>query len=104
MESLAQLRIGEHVRCPAQLCEEAIATFEPELPPLEESRITPAHSAIASQLRSRFTDASSSVKILMRTMRDVWISWHSLPVVSTGRGSDLTGCVFLCIARFLRII
>ena len=36
----------------------------------------------------------------MRTMRDVWISWHSLPVVSTGGGSDLTGCVFLCTARF----
>lgn len=84
MSSISSHQAAHHIHCPFQLCEEAIIAFEPALPPLQESLVTPAILEIAAQLRARFSDASSNVKVLMRTMRSAWISWHSLPVLTAG--------------------
>ena len=78
--------------CPSQLSEEAIASFSPELPPLDESRTTPAVAAIAVQLRMRFTSASSNAQTLMHAMREAWMQWHLLPVIPSG---ELSGFALL---------
>lgn len=51
------------------------------LPPLDEGRLSPELAASATKLRSQFTLASSNVQILLRSVRDAWIAWHSLPVI-----------------------
>jgi hypothetical protein len=84
MSSISSHLSAHHIHCPFQLCEEAIIAFDPALPPLQESLVTPAILEVAAQLRARFSDASSNVKVLMRTMRSAWISWHYLPVCTAG--------------------
>jgi hypothetical protein len=70
--------------CPSQLSEEAIASFTPELPPLDESCLSPALAASSAQLRLQFMNASSATKNLMYKMREAWMQWHHLPVISVG--------------------
>jgi hypothetical protein len=71
--------------CPFQLSEEAIASFAPELPPLDESRMSPALAARAAQLRMRFVSATADIQNLTHAMRKVWMHWHRLPVIPLGK-------------------
>ena len=55
-----------------------------ELPPLDESRMTPALASTAAALREKFTSASSDAQALMRTMHEIRMEWNLLPVVPAG--------------------
>jgi len=70
--------------CPLQLSEEAFAAFAHELPPLDESRMTPALASTAAALREKFTSASSDAQALLRTMHEIRMEWNHLPVVPAG--------------------
>ena len=70
--------------CPPQLSLEAIASFPPQLPPLDNSRMAPAVASSAAALRARFTTASSDAQALMLSMREVWEKWNLLPILPSG--------------------
>ena len=70
--------------CPFQLSEHSIASFTLELPPLDESRLSPALAAISDQVRIRFMSAASDAQSLMHSMREAWMQWHLLPVIPQG--------------------
>ena len=70
--------------CPFQLSEHSIASFTLELPPLDESRLSPALAAISAQVRIRFMSAASDAQSLMHSMREAWMQWHLLPVIPQG--------------------
>ena len=84
------------VPCPPQLSLEAIASFPPELPPLDDSRMAPAVAAAAAALRARFTTASSNAQALMLAMREFWEMWNLLPILPSG-----TRAALLCAAAAL---
>jgi hypothetical protein len=67
------------------LSEEAIAAFPPALPLLDDSQITPAIAAAAAALKTNYASAAFNAQILMRGLRDAWLSWHSLPVKHAGQ-------------------
>ena len=73
---------------PLQLLEESIAQFMSDLPLLDEGRLSPSVVARAAKLRSQFTDVSSQVLAGLHTMRDVWIDWHSLPIMPSNTASS----------------
>ena len=81
---------------PPQLSEEAITSFAPVLPPLDESRMTPALAQSAAELCKRLTTASCEVQILMRTIREIWTEWSRLPVMPSQSSSKP------CSTRLLR--
>ena len=58
--------------------------FTPKLPPLDESRMSPAVAATAAALREKFASASSNAKVLMVSMREVWMCWNLLPIMPAG--------------------
>jgi len=70
---------------PSQLSEEAIASFTIDLPPIDQSCMSPQLAAGAAQIRTRFMTASSDAQNLMRTMRSDWMQWHLLPVIYSGK-------------------
>ena len=70
--------------CPPQLSLEAISSFPPQLPPLDDSRMAPAVASSAAALRARFTTASSDAQALMLSMREVWEKWNLLPILPSG--------------------
>ena len=70
--------------CPPQLSLEAIASFPPELPPLDDSRMAPSVSSSAAALRARFTTASSDAQALMLSMREAWATWNLFPILPSG--------------------
>ncbi len=80
--------------CPLQLSEEAIASFAPELPPLDESRMSPAEAASAAALREKFASASSKAQVLMVSMREVWMCWNLLPIAPAGICATVTVVFF----------
>jgi hypothetical protein len=82
MSSSPQPPFPEHVSCPPQLSEQSIAQFPLNLPLLDEDRLSPELAASAAKLRSQFTIASSNAQTLLRSVRDAWIAWHSLPIIS----------------------
>ncbi len=69
--------------CPSQLSEDAIFKLALELPLLDASRMSPMLATHAAKLRSQFVDASSNAQILLRAMREAWLAWHHLPIVSS---------------------
>ena len=71
---------------PPQLSLEASASFPPQLPPLDDSRMTPALASTAADLRARFTTASSDAQALMRMMRDIRMEWDLLPLMPSQSG------------------
>jgi hypothetical protein len=73
------------VFCPFQLSEEAIASFPPELPSLDESRLSLEQAAFSAEFRNRFMSASSDAQSLMRSMRKAWMQWHRFPVIPSGQ-------------------
>ena len=62
--------------CPQQLSEDAISSFNLELPHLPESSMSPEFAARAVSLRMQFAYASREVQSLMRSMRNAWLQWH----------------------------
>jgi hypothetical protein len=70
--------------CPFQLSENSIASFSLELPPLDESRLSPTLAASSAQVRKRFMSAASDAQSLMHSMREAWMQWHLLPVIPQG--------------------
>jgi hypothetical protein len=60
------------------------ASFPYELPPLDESRMTPALASTAAALREKFASASSNAQALMRTMHEIRMEWNLLPVAPAG--------------------
>jgi hypothetical protein len=70
--------------CPPQLSVEAIASFPPQLPPLDDSRMAPAVASSAAALRARFTTASYDAQALMLSMREAWAKWNLLPILPSG--------------------
>ena len=75
--------------CPPQLSLEAIASFPPQLPPLDDSRMAPTVASSAAALRARFTTASSDAQALMLSMREVWEKWNLLPILPSGTRAAL---------------
>lgn len=53
-----------------------------DLPLLDEDRLSPELAACAAKLRSQFTHAASNAQTVLRAVRDAWIAWHSLPIIS----------------------
>ena len=84
MSSSPQPPFPEQVSCPPQLSEQSIAQFMLDLPLLDEHRLSPELAACAAKLRSQFTHAASNAQTVLRAVRDAWIAWHSLPIISPG--------------------
>jgi len=53
-----------------------------DLPLLDEHRLSPELTACAAELRSQFTHAASNIQTALRAVRNAWIAWHSLPIIS----------------------
>ena len=70
--------------CPHHLSEDAISSFNLELPHLPESSMSPEFAARAVSLRMQFTCASREVQSLMRSMRNAWLQWHLPPAAAPG--------------------
>jgi hypothetical protein len=66
--------------CPPQLTEEAIASIPLELPPLDESRMSPAVVSAAEILRMEYAISSSQAKSSLLSLRKAWLRWHQLPM------------------------
>jgi hypothetical protein len=71
---------------PPHVSADATAFFLPQLPPLDDSRMTPALASTAAALRARFTTASSDAQALMRTMCDIRMEWDLLPLMPSQSG------------------
>ena len=71
---------------PPHVSADATAFFLPQLPPLDDSRMTPALALTAADLRARFTTASSDAQALMRMMRDIRMEWDLLPLMPSQSG------------------
>ena len=84
MSSSPQPPFPEQVSCPPPLSEQSIAQFMLDLPLLDEDRLSPELAACAAKLRSQFTHAASNAQTVLRAVRDAWIAWHSLPIISPG--------------------
>jgi hypothetical protein len=84
MSSSPQPPFSEQVSCPPQLSEQSIAQFMLDLPLLDEHRLSPELAARAAKLRSQFTHAASNAQTELHAVRDAWIAWHSLPIISPG--------------------
>jgi hypothetical protein len=73
---------------PPELSEEAIACIPLELPPMplgvDESHLSPALISAAESHRIKFADASSTARIVMRSMRQSWMMWLRLYSTSEG--------------------
>jgi hypothetical protein len=82
MLSPPQPPFSEQVSCPPQLSEQSIAQFMLDLPLLDEHRLPPELTACAAKLRSQFTHAASNIQTALRAVRNAWIAWHSLPIIS----------------------
>jgi hypothetical protein len=72
--------------CPPQLSEDAIASFPFELPPLDESRMSPAVVSAAEILRMEYAISSSQAKSALLSLRNAWLHWHQLPVAPAPPG------------------
>jgi hypothetical protein len=70
--------------CPHQLSEDAISSFNLELPYLDESSLNPEFAVSAASLRQQFACASREAQSLMRSMRNAWLQWYIFPVASPG--------------------
>ena len=92
MSSSAQPSFPEQVSCPPHLSEQSIAQFLLDLPLLDEERLSPELAACAAKLRSQFAHASSNAQTVLRAVRDAWIAWHSLPIISPG----IAFCYIVC--------
>jgi hypothetical protein len=68
---------------PPQLSEQSIAQFMLELPLLDEDRLSPAQIACAANIRSQFALSLSNAQACVRAMRNSWIAWHALPIISS---------------------
>jgi hypothetical protein len=77
--------------CPPQLSEEAIASIPLELPPLDESRMSPAVVSAAEILRVEYAISSSQAHSALLSLRKAWLRWHQLPMAP---GSPLPGIHF----------
>ena len=66
--------------CPPQLSEEAIASIPLELPPLDESRMSPAVVSAAEILRVEYAISSSQAHSALLSLRKAWLRWHQLPM------------------------
>jgi hypothetical protein len=66
--------------CPPQLSEEAIASIPLELPPFDESRMSPAVVSAAEILRMEYAISSSQAQSSLLSLRKVWLRWHQLPM------------------------
>ena len=66
--------------CPPQLSEEAIASIPLELPPLDESRMSPAVISAAKILRMEYAIYSSRAQSDLLSLRKAWLRWHELPM------------------------
>jgi hypothetical protein len=66
--------------CPPQLTEEAIASIPLELPPLDESCMSPAVVSAAEILRMEYAISSSQAKSSLLSLRKAWLRWHQLPM------------------------
>ena len=82
------------VSLPRQLSEECVAQFMLDLPLLHEDQLSPALLACAAKLRSQFTDASSKAQTGIRDMREAWIAWHALPVISPPSSAGANAFVY----------
>ena len=69
---------------PPHVSADATASFPPQLPPLDDSRMAPAVSSSAAALRARFTTASSDAQALMLSMREAWATWNLFPILPSG--------------------
>jgi hypothetical protein len=67
-------------RCPPQLSEEAIASIPLELPPLDDSRMSPAVMLAAEQVRKAYAISSSQAQRSLLSLRNSWMRWHQLPL------------------------
>jgi hypothetical protein len=72
--------------CPPQLSEEAIASIPLELPPLDESRISPAVVSAAETLRMQYAICSSKAQSALLFLRKAWMHWHELPMAPGPQG------------------
>ena len=95
----SQPPLPHQVSLPRQLSEESVAQFMLDLPLLHEDRLSPALLECAAKLRSQFTDASSKAQTGIRDMREAWIAWHALPVISSGIAFCYIVCRVECLHR-----
>ena len=72
--------------CPPQLSEEAIASIPLELPPLDESRMSPAVISAAGILRMEYAIYSSRAQSDLLSLRKAWLRWHELPMAPAPPG------------------
>jgi hypothetical protein len=70
--------------CPSQLSPHTIASFALDLPPLDESRMSPAAVSAAASLRFAFAKASSEAQVALHSMREAWEQWHRYPIAPSG--------------------
>ena len=70
--------------CPPQLSEEAIASIPLQLPPLDQSRMSPAVVSAAELLSMEYAITSSQARSSLLSMREAWMRWHQLPVAPPG--------------------
>jgi hypothetical protein len=79
--------------CPPQLSEEGIASILLELPPLDQSRMSPADVSAAELLRMEYDVISSQARSSLLSMRKVWMRWHQLPVAIPGNRIQFAGVI-----------
>ena len=70
--------------CPPQLSEEAIASIPLQLPPLDQSRMSPAVVSAAELLSMEYAITSSQARSSLLAMREAWMRWNQLPVAPPG--------------------
>lgn len=84
IEYPAPQRHGPRALCPPQLSEEAIASIPLQLPPLDQSRMSPAVVSAAELLSMEYAITSSQARSSLLAMREAWMRWHQLPVAPPG--------------------
>ena len=78
--------------CPPQLSEEAIASIPLELPPLDESRMSPAVISAAKILRMEYAIYSSRAQSDLLSLRKAWLRWHELGLSMAPGSSGIHFC------------
>jgi hypothetical protein len=54
------------------------------LPPLDQSRMSPAVVSAAELLSMEYAITSSQARSSLLAMREAWMRWHQLPVAPPG--------------------
>jgi hypothetical protein len=88
--------------CPPQLSEETIASIPLELPPLDQSRMSPAVVSAAELLRVEYAITSSQTRSSLLSMRKTWMRWHQLPVAPPGNRNQFVSVLSESEAAVLR--